>query len=311
MQAHRSQIAPDHVLPRHARRAVRRRLRHRVVLEARRDARRRARRSAPTCSKRWADGGGPGERVDPHRLRPADRVRRRRRSAGSPSCCRAVGCRRVMFVTTAGRAQVRRRPAVVQGRRSQPRVDVRPGGVRTCPARSCRRRSARPGATASTASSRSAAARAPTLGKAVDFFIEQEQGVPGHDVRRSAGASPHRDPDHLLGRRAHTGVRHDRPVAPARSRARAGRPRLRWPPSTTPTSRSTRRPRVSAETGMNALGHCVEVVWSTHRTPEADAIALAGVAPDPRWRCRGWSRSRTTMGPHRHARRPPSWPGGA
>ena len=36
--------------------------------------------------------------------------------------------------------------------------------------------------------------------------------------------------------------------------------------------------RVSAETGMNALAHCVEVAWSPHRTPEAEAIALAGAA---------------------------------
>src|SRR5688572_30034435 len=35
-------------------------------------------------------------------------------------------------------------------------------------------------------------------------------------------------------------------------------------------------PRVSAETGMNALAHCVEVVWSPRRTPEAEGIALAG-----------------------------------
>jgi len=34
--------------------------------------------------------------------------------------------------------------------------------------------------------------------------------------------------------------------------------------------------RVSAETGMNALAHCVEAVWSPRRTPEAEAIALAG-----------------------------------
>lgn len=34
--------------------------------------------------------------------------------------------------------------------------------------------------------------------------------------------------------------------------------------------------RVSAETGMNALAHCVEVVWSPRRTPEAEALALAG-----------------------------------
>jgi alcohol dehydrogenase class IV len=34
--------------------------------------------------------------------------------------------------------------------------------------------------------------------------------------------------------------------------------------------------RVSAETGMNALAHCVELAWSPRRTPEAEAIALAG-----------------------------------
>lgn len=34
--------------------------------------------------------------------------------------------------------------------------------------------------------------------------------------------------------------------------------------------------RVSAETGMNALAHCVEAAWSPIRTPEAEAIALAG-----------------------------------
>jgi alcohol dehydrogenase class IV len=29
---------------------------------------------------------------------------------------------------------------------------------------------------------------------------------------------------------------------------------------------------------MNALAHCVEAAWSPHRTPEAEAIALAGAA---------------------------------
>jgi maleylacetate reductase len=35
---------------------------------------------------------------------------------------------------------------------------------------------------------------------------------------------------------------------------------------------------VSAQTGMNALAHCVEVAYSPDRTPEAEAIALAGIA---------------------------------
>jgi len=37
-------------------------------------------------------------------------------------------------------------------------------------------------------------------------------------------------------------------------------------------------PRASAETGMNALAHCVEAAWSPSRTPEAEAIAYAGAA---------------------------------
>lgn len=35
-------------------------------------------------------------------------------------------------------------------------------------------------------------------------------------------------------------------------------------------------PKVRAQTGMNALAHCVEIAWSTATTPEAEAIALAG-----------------------------------
>src|SRR5205807_1199025 len=34
--------------------------------------------------------------------------------------------------------------------------------------------------------------------------------------------------------------------------------------------------RVSAETGMNALAHCVEAAYSPTRSPEAEAIAAAG-----------------------------------
>ncbi|HEY2590587.1 MAG TPA: iron-containing alcohol dehydrogenase family protein [Steroidobacteraceae bacterium] len=37
-------------------------------------------------------------------------------------------------------------------------------------------------------------------------------------------------------------------------------------------------PRASAETGMNALAHCIEAAWSPSRTPEAEAIAYSGAA---------------------------------
>jgi maleylacetate reductase len=41
--------------------------------------------------------------------------------------------------------------------------------------------------------------------------------------------------------------------------------------------------RVSAETGMNALAHCVEAAWSPARTVEADALALAGAGQIHHW----------------------------
>ena len=41
--------------------------------------------------------------------------------------------------------------------------------------------------------------------------------------------------------------------------------------------------RVSAETGMNAMAHCVEAAYSPARTPEAEAVALAGVSLIARW----------------------------
>src|SRR6185437_2126217 len=37
-------------------------------------------------------------------------------------------------------------------------------------------------------------------------------------------------------------------------------------------------PRASAETGMNALAHCIEAAWSPSRSPEAEAIAYSGAA---------------------------------
>ena len=115
------------------------------------------------------------------------------------------------------------------------------------------------------------------LGKAVCFFLEQEAGM--------AGAS------HL-----------DRPLVPhvAIPTTYSGAELTPFFGMTDPTTRQKQGaggptsapvgaiydplltvstpPRVSAETGMNALAHCVEAVWSPARTPEAEAIALAGVA---------------------------------
>jgi len=114
------------------------------------------------------------------------------------------------------------------------------------------------------------------LGKAVCYFTEQEAGTPGASF-------------------------FDRPVLPhvsvpttysgaeltpffgmtdeqARRKSGAGGPTI-TPAAAVydPELSLGTPPRISAETGMNALAHCVEAAYSPARTPEAEAIALAGI----------------------------------
>lgn len=115
------------------------------------------------------------------------------------------------------------------------------------------------------------------LGKAVCFFMEQEAGMPGAS--------------HV-----------DRPVVPhiCIPTTYSGAELTPFFGMTDPTTRQKQGaggptsapviaiydpeltlstpPRVSAETGMNALAHCVEAAYSPERTPEAEALALAGAA---------------------------------
>lgn len=114
------------------------------------------------------------------------------------------------------------------------------------------------------------------LGKAVCFFLEQEAGMPG---------SSHVDRPlvpHLSIPTTYSGAE----LTPffgmtdpaTRQKQGAGGPTSAplvavYDPDLTVST----PPRVSAETGMNALAHCVEAAWSPFRTPEAEAIALAGV----------------------------------
>jgi alcohol dehydrogenase class IV len=115
------------------------------------------------------------------------------------------------------------------------------------------------------------------LGKAVCYFLEQEAGMPG---------SSHLDRPlvpHLSIPTTYSGAE----LTPffgmtdpaTRQKQGAGGPTsapvvaLYDPQLTLSTP-----PRVSAETGMNALAHCVEAAWSPFRTPEAAAIALAGAS---------------------------------
>ena len=113
------------------------------------------------------------------------------------------------------------------------------------------------------------------LGKAVCFFIEQEAGTPGASfVDRPA--LPHiAVPTTYSGAELTGGFGMTDPAA--RQKTGAGGPTITpigaiYDPELTLST----PPRVSAETGMNALAHCVEALYSPRRTPEAEAVALAG-----------------------------------
>lgn len=113
------------------------------------------------------------------------------------------------------------------------------------------------------------------LGKAVAFFTEQEAGTPGASYADRA-ALPHVSvPTTYSG--AELTPFFGMTDETARRKSGAGGPTVApmaaiYDPRLTLTT----PPRISAETGVNALAHCIEVVWSPQRTPEAEAIALAG-----------------------------------
>jgi len=113
------------------------------------------------------------------------------------------------------------------------------------------------------------------LGKAVCFFTEQEAGTPGASYA-DRPALPHiAIPTTYSGAELTPFFGMTDPAA--RQKSGGGGPTIApigaiYDPELTLST----PPRVSAETGMNALAHCVEVVYSPNRTPEAEAIGLAG-----------------------------------
>lgn len=113
------------------------------------------------------------------------------------------------------------------------------------------------------------------LGKAVCFFIEQEAGTPGASFADRA-ALPHvAIPTTYSGAELTPFFGMTDPAS--RQKTGGGGPTIA-PIGAIYDAELTLStpPRVSAETGMNALAHCVEVVYSPTRTPEAEAIGLAG-----------------------------------
>jgi maleylacetate reductase len=115
------------------------------------------------------------------------------------------------------------------------------------------------------------------LGKAVCYFMEQEAGVPGASYL-DRPLVPHISiPTTYSGAELTPFFGMTDPAT--RQKQGAGGPTSAplaaiYDPQLTLTTPV----RVSAETGMNALAHCVEAAWSPVRTPEAEAIAVAGAA---------------------------------
>jgi len=112
-------------------------------------------------------------------------------------------------------------------------------------------------------------------GKAVCFFAEQEAGTPGASYLDRPALAHIAIPTTYSGAEL-TGL-FGMTDPTARQKTGSGGPTITpvaviYDPELTVST----PPRVSAETGMNALAHCVEVTYSPRRTPEAEAIGLAG-----------------------------------
>jgi maleylacetate reductase len=189
---------------------------------------------------------------------------------------REVGGRRALLVTTAGRLDSE------DGKRLTERLgvllvstfaDVR-SHVPTMAVQAALQQARRDGVDAVVSFGGGSCA---DLGKAVCFFTEQEAGTPG------ASFVDRPQLPHVSIPTTYSGAE----LTPffgmtdevAKRKSGAGGPTVAPIAAIYDPELTLSTPvRVSAETGMNALAHCIECAYSPHRTPEAEAIALAGIA---------------------------------
>lgn len=193
-----------------------------------------------------------------------------------PELIKAVGARRAMLVTTAGRLASNDGQRVVRTIGSALASTF--GGVTShAPApmvQAAVLQARRDGVDAIVSFGGGSCA---DTGKAINFFAEQEAGTPG-----SSWADRPVLP-HVAVPTTYSGAE----LTPffgmtdphTRQKQGAGGPTCAPVGAIYDIDLTMSTPaRVSAETGMNALAHCVEIVWSPSRTPEAEAIALAGAS---------------------------------
>jgi maleylacetate reductase len=195
---------------------------------------------------------------------------------GLTELLRAVGVRRVMLVTTAGRAASDEGGQVTRalGRALASTFAEVSSHVPTGTVQAAVRQARRDGIDGVVSFGGGSCA---DTAKAVCFFTEQEQGAPGASFA-DRPTLPHVSIPTTYSGAELTGFFGMTDPA-TRQKSGAGGPTITpiaafYDPRLTlsmPTG-------VSAETGMNALAHCVEAAWSPFRTPEAEAIALAGAS---------------------------------
>lgn len=188
---------------------------------------------------------------------------------------RETGARRVMLVTTEGRADsdAGRRVVSLLGRQLVSTFAGVTSHVPTAAVEAAVRQAQADGVDGLVSFGGGSCA---DLGKAVCFFVEQQAGTPGMSPLDRPALS------HVAVPTAYSGAE----LTPffgmtdpaARRKSGAGGPTVApvavvYDPLVTLDT----PPRVSAETGMNALAHGVEAAYATRRTPEAEAVALACV----------------------------------
>jgi maleylacetate reductase len=193
----------------------------------------------------------------------------------APKLLKALGVRRALLVTTAGRAASEdgRRVASLLGSNVSSRFDRVESHVPTPLVQEALRQARRDAVDAVVSFGGGSCA---DLGKAVCFFTEQEQGIPSTSWA-DRPALPHVSiPTTYSGAELTPFFG----ITDPSTRQKSGAGGATTAPIAAvydPELTLSTPPRVSAETGMNALAHCVEVVWSPARTPEAEAVALAGI----------------------------------
>ncbi len=189
---------------------------------------------------------------------------------------RAIGVRRAMLVTTAGRSQSGE-GAQVERAMGRVLASTFAGVISHVPTPTVQdalRQARRDGIDGVVSFGGGSCA---DTAKAVCFFSEQEQGTPGASFA-DRPALPHvAIPTGYSGAEL-TGF-FGMTDPNTRAKSGAGGPTVVplaafYDPGLTLSLPA----RISAETGMNALAHCVEAAWSPARTPEAEAVALAGMA---------------------------------